>query len=321
MTRPPRAALVVVCALDGCGPAILGHWSARPETGACTMVELGYDRPDREATPPRRSLWIYNARGLLVQHRYNPEYHSTATVSYRRDADGRLDAIDYTYDRAAVDFPCAREGGCYEPPVHARGRVEVRRDDAGRVTERVEQSSAGRASVTRYRYDDRGRLVEQRRDGVARYRYAEGPQPVERTWDFPTGRGTMRFVYDADGRLRERRTTSCLEVCGDEAVERYEYDDRRALVRIVHAEAPNVTTWSYDDAGRVLTRGDERGVHTRYVYDAQGHVAAWLAHEQPLREYRYDGACERVVGPVETPCPVFDVAGVTDEQAMEPVFP
>lgn len=318
-----RAAVLVGLAsvvASGCGPSILGRWSARVATGACTVVELGHDRPDRTA-PPRRSLWVYDAQGRLVMHRYNPQYHATATVSYRRDAAGRLDAVDYVYDRAAVDFPCAREGGCYEPPVHARGRVEVRRDEGGRVTERVEQSSTGSSSVRRYRYDDLGRLVGERGEGEVRWGYADGPLPVSRSWDFSHGRGAMRFVYDAEGRLRERRTTSCLTICGDEAVERYEYDAPGRLVRIVHAETPNETTWTYDEAGRVLTRGDEHGPHSRFVYDDRGRVLSWRSHDEPLRDYQYEGDCARAVGPVETARPVFDVRAVTDEAAMEPVFP
>ena len=47
---------------------------------------------------------------------------------------------------------------------------------------------------------------------------AQGPEPVERTWSYPHGRGTMRFVYDARGLLLERRTTMCLERCGDEVL-------------------------------------------------------------------------------------------------------
>ncbi len=291
-----------------------------PTTSACTVLEIGHDRPDPRS-PPRESRWAFDARGALIEHDYNPEYHSRARLLFRRDSSGRLLAIDYRYERAAEDFPCASEGGCYMPPVSAQGRVELEYE-RGKIVRRVDARSNGPLRIDTFRYDAQGRRVEHSSpSGVERYEYTNGALVRRRAWDFSHGHGDELFVYDAANRLTEVQRQMCGSICGARQSKRLSYTTQGWLERVSHPEG-SVDTYRYDDAGRIIERGDGERVRAWYRYDDAGRISAWGTGEQPLREYRYSvGACATareinavIVGEASE-------TGATDEAMATPSFP
>lgn len=284
---------------------------------SCTVVEIGHDRPNPQS-PPRESRWRFDARGALVEHDYNPEYHSRARLFYRRDARSKLVAIDYQYDRAAEDFPCAREGGCYSAEVHARGRVEL--DYEGdRVVRRVDARHPGQLVIDSFAYDSRGRMTEHRSEsGVERFEY-NGAHLSRREWNFHHGRGDELFLYQGD-RLVEVQRMMCGSICGQRQSRRLSYSAQGWLERITHPEG-SIDTWTYDEQGRVTERGDGQQRRVWYRYDDRGRIVAWGQGENPLRELRYQGACESVTALNEALVGRPRDHSERDESRWAPTFP
>lgn len=320
-TTPIRAALLLASlSLSACTTtaSVLARSSMQPiTTAACTVTEIGHDRPNRDA-PPRQSRWVFDARGALVEHEYNPEYHSRARVLYRRDARSKLLSIDYQYDRQAEDFPCASVQGCDMPAVHARGRVEL--DYEGdRVIRRTDARSPGRLVIDTFSYNAQGQLSEHRSEsGAERFEY-QGALLRRREWNFHHGHGDELFVYDGS-RLTEVQRMMCGSICGERQSRRLSYNAQGLLERITHPEG-STDTWTYDAQGRMTARGDGQQTRAWYRYDEQGRVTAWGQGESPLREYRYDGACGQSAAINRAIVGKPSDYSERDESQWAPVFP
>ncbi|MBL8680227.1 MAG: hypothetical protein JNK05_13715 [Myxococcales bacterium] len=268
--------------------SVLARSSSAPVVGACTVLETGHDRPDPARTPPRQSRWVFDARGRIVEHEYSPEYHSRALVRFRRSASGLLAAIDYRYVRQAESFPCGSVNGCDMPAVNVRGRVEFEYE-GDRLVRRVAAQEPSTVTIDTFAYDARGMLVEHRAPtGVERFEY-DGPHLRRREWNFSHGRGDELFVY-RDGRLASVGRQMCDSVCSPRVERRLRYTSRGLLERAEHPEG-SVETWSYDEGGRLVARGDGQVTREWIRYDSEGRVIASGVSEPPLREYRYEGAC------------------------------
>jgi YD repeat-containing protein len=321
--KPLPLALLSSLALSACTStaSVLARSTMAPIPRACTVTELGYDRPDQRS-PPRQSRWAFDARSLLVEHDYNPEYHSRARLLFRRDAAGRLLAIDYRYDRRAEDFPCASEDGCYVPALSAQGRVEIEYE-GGRIVRRVDARSSAPLRIDSWQYDARGRLTQHDApSGTERFEYDASPHVRRRAWSFSHGHGDELFVYDAANHLTEVQRQMCGSICGARQSRRLSYTAQGFLERVTHPEG-SVETYQHDDAGRITARGDATSIRAWYRYDEAGRIRAWGAGEQPMREFRYDGACSNaaainsaIVGEARS-----DSAARVDEAAMTPTFP
>lgn len=298
--------------------SVLARSSLRPVArAACTVTEIGHDRPDPQS-PPRESRWRFDARGALLEHEYNPEYHSRARLLFRRDLSAKLLAIDYQYDRAAESFPCASEGGCETPALHARGRVELEYDGP-RVVRRVDARQPGALVIDTFAYDAQGRMTEHRADaGVERFEY-EGPRLHRREWSFRHGRGDELYVYAGD-RLSEVQRMMCGSVCGARQSRRLTYDAQGLLQRIDHPEG-SVDEWRYDEQGRMIARGDGRGERAWYRYDERGRISAWGQGERALREFRYEGACDARAALNESLVGSAQDSSAWDERRWTPTFP
>lgn len=292
MTRAALA-IVTLASLPSCVTvsSVLARSSSAPVVGACTVFETGHDRPDPEHTPARQSRWVFDGAGRIVEHQYNPEYHSRALVRFRRNSSGILSSVDYRYERAAEDFPCAREGGCYSPAVDVRGRVEFEYE-RGRLVRRVEVREPRSVTIDTFVYDARGRMTEHRAPtGVERFTYSAGSTATldRRSWDFSHGRGDELFVYDG-ARLVSVRRQMCGSICGVRTDRRVHYTSQGWLARVDHPEGSS-ETWTYDDHGRIVARGDGQRTREWLRYDSEGRVSASGVNEAPMREYRYEGAC------------------------------
>lgn len=310
--------LVLGLTLTACVPAILHRRSTLQARGVCTVETLAHDNPGRAG--PRRVVAEYDAAGRMAFHRFQPQYHSEVSVSYRRDSTGRLLAMDFDYRRAAEDFPCGREGGCYSPAVALVGRVEFAYDAAGHITEVVDQRRPGPTRVTRYRYDAQGRRIEGRWGGhVSRYEYApQGTLPVREHWENSDGgHGVHEFAWDAGGNLTAVTTRGCLSACGEPRTSRYEYDARGHLVRASWYDGTS-REWAYDEQGRLVSDRNNRGSSQRWEYDAQGRPTQMHSGERLQHEHSYAGACVAGLNAPEAPRPLSDPRAGEGERDYEP---
>ncbi len=156
-------------------------------------------------------------------------------------AQGKVHSFEYLY-AGGSDQPSARIERGYAP---AAGSGTPRSDD-------IERRSS-------YGYDSSGRLVR-----------IDGP--------LPGGTDTVRFRYDARGRLLERiepgaRTT------------RFEYD---AWSRLTVLRSPEHTfRYEYDSFSRIAAI-DRDGRFERYAYDAEGRIERVTTPTGETLSYRYD---------------------------------
>jgi YD repeat-containing protein len=114
---------------------------------------------------------------------------------------------------------------------------------AGKRIEAMEELGTSRSD-----FDARGRLL--------RLQDADG--------------GVIDYRYDAVGNLLER--------CSPKQTLRYRYDTRNRLIEVERTgqgEAPALTRYSYDAAGRRSTMEGGDGTRTEYGYDSRHRLGAW----------------------------------------------
>lgn len=187
---------------------------------------------------------------------------------------------------------------------HSSGpELRLTRDSAGRITQIV----APDARTWRYRYDDRGDLVEVTYPGnlVATLGYSPDRPHFLETINDPAQGFSQRTEYDANGRVialvdaqgnrREQRwdpgsfSGTATDARGN--VTRLTYNLRGNLTR---REDPlgGVTTWEYSNAGfpdLETATTDPLGNRTRYGYDVRGNLTEVNpAVGQRRRTYSYD---------------------------------
>lgn len=145
-------------------------------------------------------------------------------------------------------------------------------------------------SATTYTYEaSGGSLLTLTMDGATRQQVVYSPgdatsQPV--SIQVRTSGGIRTYAYDAEGRLLEIVSETCIDAAALEEVDavtsdqclrqgdavwrignRVSYDASGRPVRIVDPEQ-NVETLSYDDAGNLVGYQDVNGVTFNYAYDA-----------------------------------------------------
>ncbi len=225
--------------------------------------ELGRPlRIDEPGAPSNRLSW--DRAGRLVERS-----RGELSLRWRYDEDGR---------RVGIGFPDGTEtvyahddGGRLSALAHpALGRIDLQRDDAGRLTgahgaglrarwdyedgelARYELDAGGRRRSARLTRDEFGRVTAAELDGSAiAYAYDDGGQLVSA--------GSRRFTYDANGRLTHDGEAG------------YEYDDAGQLRLTVHSSG-ETTRLTYDGAGRRVR--EERGPRVRtFEWDAFGRLS------------------------------------------------
>ena len=273
------------------------------------------------ATLPRGGVYnlTYNETGSILTET-DP---TGATTSYDYDPAGRLTSTTYPSGRevnAAYDLAGRLIG--LSAGDHARS---FEYDSAGRLTSAAVTEPAP-GPVHTFEYDDRGLLVRTGDQfGHTDYTYFLSSRlqsvttPGGPTTTYNYSRALLsrvdgaavnyRFSYDQPGRL-ERRDTVQPTRYGTEV---REYDDAGRLTRLTNptyrgwftyhpdgqiatrstgGSTPKVTSYDYDDAGRLLsavtTQGEETISTLAYTWDADGNRTSVTLDEQPPITADYD---------------------------------
>ena len=262
------------------------------------------------ATRPTR---IINARAEAWEYRYDAAGRLVTEIDwggrvshYERDVAGRVvkktwpDGGVWLYRYDDGDRPVAIDAGDV--------KLIYRYDTAGRMIAAAVQS--GTTYVNRFRYDNKGRLIEEEQHGhrVQHAYDAQGRRNVRKTPHQET-----RYEYDALGALtqvggltiqRDALGRETGRQAGEFVLER-QYDAVGRLQRQVAgprtafdalqaapADALQQLTrqrYRYDAAGQ-LTQVDTDADSFTYMHDARGQVTTVGSIHQPAEHYAYDAA-------------------------------
>ena len=149
--------------------------------------------------------------------------------------------------------------------------VDLRRDAAGRIVERQE-TVEGTTAVTRYRYDEAGRLVEAAVDGVVTL-YGYDVNGNRTLWQ----RGTESWPASFDA---EDRLTAV-------GADTYEHGPAGDLRRRVRAATAEVTAYTYDATGNLVSVRLPDGRQMEYVLDPIGRRLGWKVNGGLVQGFLY----------------------------------
>ncbi|WP_306576091.1 RHS repeat-associated core domain-containing protein [Anaerotruncus massiliensis (ex Togo et al. 2019)] len=148
--------------------------------------------------------------------------------------------------------------------------------------------SNGTLAVT-YRYDARGRLVEQAEsDGVVKsFAYdAAGNRTSFTLTRNGTAEISLGYTYDSLNRLAEVKK-------GEAVIARYAYDDNGNRISLEYPESGLTTAYAYNAANLVISlvnrRGDTVVSSYRYTYYLDGNQKSKTEADGKVTDYVYDG--------------------------------
>ncbi|GKH47843.1 hypothetical protein CE91St45_24050 [Oscillospiraceae bacterium] len=148
--------------------------------------------------------------------------------------------------------------------------------------------SNGMLAVT-YRYDARGRLVEQAEsDGVVKsFAYdAAGNRTSFTLTRNGTAELSLGYTYDSLNRLAEVKK-------GEAVIARYSYDDNGNRISLEYPESGLTTAYTYNSANLVISlvnrRGDTVVSSYRYTYYLDGNQKSKTGADGKVTDYVYDG--------------------------------
>ncbi len=248
--------------------------------------------------------YVYSADGLLCQrtdsvgritnYNYdtlgrptNIQYPTTghASVSYTYDAAGRIiQSVDGTGTRNFSYDSGGRKIGMTDP----MGNTVASYDKAGRIVSQTDVS--GR--TLSYAYDPTARLtsVDDATEAV-QYTYTDNGQPL--VAKYPNGIQTA-YGYDTLGRVTG--LTHTIAATGAIVVAyAAQYDKAGNLAQVTEQPSGDVTTYTYDSVGQLLTeqRAGQQSYSGTYRYDALGNrvSARVVTGGQTTQDatYTYDG--------------------------------
>jgi RHS repeat-associated protein len=259
-------------------------------------------------------------RVTFEEGRWTSDSYTGATTTAQRHPDsGFLTAVvdpdgsrtEYTYDNAGHVTAVTETGG-EQPATTEYGRdpewddVSSTVDPAGRTTGYAYDQARNLATVTNpdrtvtsYRYDQRGRVIEVVDPGGATTRTAyEGNHRV--TVTSPDGSVSSEY-YDAAGRLaavtdphgtttrigydRRDQVTVVTDPVGGQTKFTYDVDGN---VTSLSDPAGNTTSYTYNESGRLISRIDPLGASDRYIYDAAGSLTEHVDRRGVRTTYAYD---------------------------------
>lgn len=289
-TRVDAAGRVVALSLPGGGTATVAYDGLGRPTGITTPGGGSHAltwRPDGTillaadpgtASGTRFAAATYDKDGLSLALA-----SAGSSVALTRDAAGRVATVDagagtatYTYDPVSGALTGVANAGetiaqAFDglDLVHATwsgevaGAVDVSLDAAGRVSgEQVSGTSV------RYGYDPAGRLVQ------------TGDATVDWTGDnglpsaIAAGGTTTVLTWDDAGRPLSERTSSGSTTTYALTVARDAFGRVLTRTEQVGSEAPVVTAYTYDAAGRLSSWHASRQAATSVRYDADGNIVA-----------------------------------------------
>lgn len=197
----------------------------------------------------------------------------TGTLNVRYDSLGNL--LNITNGEASTDLAWASG----EPTVTLRG-VTMTYDSLNRL--RQTQDASGILSSYNYDLGRRSNIiVDVQTDATRAVTFSAGDEPQRRrSATVSSGAASVTYFYDVEGRLDEIRFAHCAEqdpaACTDDSPawigsSRFVYDALGRPIRIVDEEQ-NVESFSYDDAGNLVTYQGQGGRTFTYQYDALNRV-------------------------------------------------
>ena len=234
------------------------------------------------------------------------------SVSFVRDAQGRItritdpngNDITYEYDAngdllAQIDGEANRTEYVYDSGHYLTETI----DPLGRTTQRQEYDANGRLiAITdgngnrvemEYDLDNNSQILRDRRGNPTIYEYDSRGNVTHET-NFPVINGTVQAVetvraYDADSQMTS-------ETLPDGTLNTFTYDVRGNITGDVRDSGGlNLThSYTYDDAGRMLSHTDARGNARNWVYDVQGKLITRSDRIGYTWLNTYDGAGNRI---------------------------
>ncbi|MDO4898261.1 MAG: RHS repeat-associated core domain-containing protein [Rothia sp. (in: high G+C Gram-positive bacteria)] len=267
---------------DACGRLV---WSKEPGRG---VARRGYDACGR---------LVFAADGRYGVRRFVYDVAGQLVVA----VNGLGGKTKYSYDdlgRAVQIIDPA--GGVTHRTFTALNKVDSVTDPLGRVT-RATYDAAGRqltqtdtmGTVSEWTYDARGRETSLTVNGQVLSRiHRDAKRRTMLFHDYAAGGEPVehRLEFDAMGRLLSRsRGSSCM---------RWSYDTAGRLVSRTDAQGATVR-YRYDDAGRLLAVKDGQGHEVSYAYDASSRVveastadvsSQWVYQDGRVSQHRLLGA-------------------------------
>jgi RHS repeat-associated protein len=238
-------------------------------------TRYGYDTRNRLITSRdgagNVTRFEYNMEGKIIR-KIDPEGKSTRYTYDRAGrlktvTDGNQNVITFGYEQASSPgcSACAGSGG-KDRPTEIKYPTFVRRfryDGRGRKIEQKDILSRKEAYSTSYRYDPTGNLITttDRAGRKTGYTYDELNRLIKIT--DPKGNETV-FGYDRRDNLVELQD-------GNGNVTRFEYDHNNRLIKEIRPMGQE-TAYQYDGRGTLIRKIDPKGQRTDYRHDLAGRL-------------------------------------------------
>ena len=267
--------------LDGDGFASRFVWNAEQQRYLSTDGQGAYDSLMFDATAQQ---WVFLDGATQTEERYNSQGRLVSLT----DAQGQTTTFSYENDQLVR-------------LTDATGLVtQLEYNDAGRVQRIYTQQDGQEHTLSRYRYDELGRLTsvlidltpnDNRIDDGAVYQTAYTyHDSSQRLASITHSDGTTsEFDYiEADGqwRLQQVRT-------GGQATTTFEYDTANRTTQVTDSSG-QVWLYRYDELGNIVDMTapavDGQVLSYRYEYDPAGNLVAQIDSLDRAIRYGYDDA-------------------------------
>ncbi|MDD4909797.1 MAG: cysteine peptidase family C39 domain-containing protein [Candidatus Omnitrophica bacterium] len=262
--------------IDASGNVTVLAYDSRGNTISITdtlnnKLTLDYDTNDNliQAADPKGGIYNFNydGKGNLISVR-DPEnqitgfaYNNFGQINRIVDANGGT--TDFEYDTS----------GNLINVTNPSGRKTVYKYD---TLGRVRSLSDPEGNTFSYTYDGVDHLTRIDNPDEDPIKYFYNCCNITRVRD---GQGTMRFTYDALGRMRSFRNY-------DSKLIAYEYDTEGNLSGLIYPDGKKVS-YEYDKDSRLIKVTDWLGNATRYNYDAVGNLIS-VVSPGLITTYKYD---------------------------------
>ncbi len=266
----------------------------------------------------RTRYYVYNAAGLLVQKTDRNGHVTTYEYDnlYRETEENWLDSsqnviytCEYTYNALSQVLSVEDDAATYENVYDNLGRVTQQTqtfsdsptivltyqyDANGNVTETAATIGGTADYVIEYTYDDLGRATSIQQHGVSGGN-AVAEKRIDLTYDADSRYATITYYNDTDGLSTHKVMTAT-----------YTYDDVGQLTGLVYTDANSVTirsfSWVYNDAGWITSHDSDISSEdvTAYTYDATGQLLTADYASTSDESYTYDENGNRVTANGDT---------------------
>ncbi len=262
--------------------------------------------------------YVYNDVGLLVQmtdfngrvttYEYDDVYRETEE-NWLDSSQNVIYTCQSTYDAVGQRVSVQDAAAIYE----------YEHDDLGRIVEETQTFPDSPTIVLTYDYDDLGRVTETActvggtADYVIEYTYDDLGRATSIAQHGLTGGNAVAekridLTYDADGQYATITYYSDLDGGASNLVmtATYAYDDVGQLTGLVYTDASSATirsfAWTYDDAGRATSHDSDVAAEdvTAYTYDATGQLLTTDYAANTDESYTYDDNGNRMTGNGDT---------------------